>query len=180
VSIFFLFSRLGVVSLLCESSWASRLSAATVYCVAPCWFGGKFLNFYYYPDLLLIYNVKPMKKYLIIKIKICQLHSEGKFTTPRRDNRKIRFVNVILKANEHASPYVYKLQSYRMTQKNLTNISWDCPLSKSKFENSREVLEIFANIFSHTKKFCEISKNPRICAWFFEMFMNKKTFSSQP
>jgi hypothetical protein len=30
--------------------------------------------------------------------------------------------------------------------------------SNSKFENSREVLEIFANIFANTKKFYEISR----------------------
>jgi hypothetical protein len=31
---------------------------------------------------------------------ISQLHSQGKLTTPRRENRKIRHENKILKANE--------------------------------------------------------------------------------
>jgi hypothetical protein len=32
-----------------------------------------------------------------------QLDSQGKHTTPRRENRKIRRENEIIKANEHAS-----------------------------------------------------------------------------
>jgi hypothetical protein len=34
---------------------------------------------------------------------IAQLHSQGKLTTPSRENRKIRHKIEILKANEHAS-----------------------------------------------------------------------------
>jgi hypothetical protein len=49
---------------------------------------------------------------------IAQLHSHNKLTTPRRENLKIRHENESLKANEPA-PYVYKLQIYRMTQKNI-------------------------------------------------------------
>jgi demethoxyubiquinone hydroxylase (CLK1/Coq7/Cat5 family) len=45
---------------------------------------------------------------------IAQLHSQGKLTTLRRKNRKIRYEIEVLKANEHA-PHVYKLQIYRMT-----------------------------------------------------------------
>jgi hypothetical protein len=42
----------------------------------------------------------------------------GKFTTPRRENRKIRHEIKILKASKQA-PHVYKLQIYRMTPKNI-------------------------------------------------------------
>jgi hypothetical protein len=49
---------------------------------------------------------------------IAQLHSQGKLTTLRRENRKIRHEIEILKANEHA-PHVYKLQIYRMTPKHI-------------------------------------------------------------
>jgi hypothetical protein len=54
-----------------------------------------------------------------------QLHSHGKLTTPRRENRKIRHENEILKANEH-DPRLYKLQIYRY-QKTYHKCSWDYP-----------------------------------------------------
>jgi hypothetical protein len=34
---------------------------------------------------------------------IAKLDSQGKLTTPRRENRKLRYENEILKANKHAS-----------------------------------------------------------------------------
>jgi hypothetical protein len=40
-----------------------------------------------------------------------QLHSQGKLTTPRHENRKIRQEIETSKANEHA-PHVYKIQIY--------------------------------------------------------------------
>jgi hypothetical protein len=36
------------------------------------------------------------------KSLIAQLESQGKITTPRSKNKKIRYENEILKANEHA------------------------------------------------------------------------------
>jgi hypothetical protein len=45
-----------------------------------------------------------------------QLHSQGKLTTPRPENRKIRHEIKILKAKEHA-PHVSQLQIYKMTPK---------------------------------------------------------------
>jgi hypothetical protein len=53
---------------------------------------------------------------------IAQLRSQGKLTTPRCENQKIRHEIEILKANEH-STHVYKLQIYRMTPKNNTTKS---------------------------------------------------------
>jgi hypothetical protein len=53
---------------------------------------------------------------------IAQLHSQGKLTTPRRENRKIRHEIKTLKANELA-PYVKELQIYRMTPKKYTTKS---------------------------------------------------------
>jgi hypothetical protein len=47
---------------------------------------------------------------------IAQLYSQGKLTTLRRENKKIRHKNKIFKANKHA-PHVYKLQIYQMTPK---------------------------------------------------------------
>jgi hypothetical protein len=47
-----------------------------------------------------------------------QLHSQSKLTMPRRENRKIRHENEILKANEPA-PYVEKLHFYRLIPKNI-------------------------------------------------------------
>jgi menaquinone-dependent protoporphyrinogen IX oxidase len=44
---------------------------------------------------------------------IAQLHSQGKLTTLRRENRKIRHEIENLKANVVCSPHVYKLQIYR-------------------------------------------------------------------
>jgi hypothetical protein len=53
------------------------------------------------PELLLIAYVKPVEKYLVCEPRTkCRLHSQRKLTTPRRENRKIRHENVILKANE--------------------------------------------------------------------------------
>jgi hypothetical protein len=46
-----------------------------------------------------------------------QLHSQDKLAMPRRENWKIQYEIVILKANEHE--YVYKLEIYRMTPKNI-------------------------------------------------------------
>jgi hypothetical protein len=51
------------------------------------------LKFYSYPELFLIFNVKPIEKYLAFEPwteNKYQLHSKGKLTTPRRENRKIR------------------------------------------------------------------------------------------
>jgi hypothetical protein len=56
--------------------------------------------------LFLISNVKPIEKYFAVEPRTgtkCQLNSQGKLTTPRRNNRKIQHENVILKAKEHAS-----------------------------------------------------------------------------
>jgi hypothetical protein len=47
---------------------------------------------------------------------IAQLDSQGKLTTPRRENRKIRHENEISKANEQAL-YVWELQIYRLIPK---------------------------------------------------------------
>jgi hypothetical protein len=51
-----------------------------------------------------------------------QLHSQGKLTTLRHENRKIRHEIEILKATEQV-PHVYKLQIFRMTPKNHTTKS---------------------------------------------------------
>jgi hypothetical protein len=56
-----------------------------------------------FPELSLISYVKPIEKYLAFEPwsgSKYRLHSQGKLTTPRRENRKIRHENVILKANE--------------------------------------------------------------------------------
>jgi hypothetical protein len=58
-------------------------------------------NFYYYPELLLISNVKPIGKYLAFEPRIgtkCPAPLTG--STHRRENRKILHENVILKSNE--------------------------------------------------------------------------------
>jgi hypothetical protein len=47
-----------------------------------------------------------------------QLHSQNKLTTSRRENRKIRHENELLKAKE-PTPGVYKCQINRMTSKNI-------------------------------------------------------------
>jgi hypothetical protein len=47
-----------------------------------------------------------------------QLHSQGKLTTPRRENRQIRHEIKILKAKEPA-PYVQELKIYQITPKNI-------------------------------------------------------------
>jgi hypothetical protein len=57
-----------------------------------------------------------------------QLHSQGKLTTPRHENRKIPQEIKILSANEHA-PHVYKLQIYRITPKHSTKSRETIPLS---------------------------------------------------
>jgi hypothetical protein len=55
-----------------------------------------------------------------------QLQSEGKLTTPRRENWKIRHENEILKANEHALVCT-NLKSIVWYQKTYHKISWDYP-----------------------------------------------------
>jgi hypothetical protein len=73
-------------------------------------------NFYFYPELLLDSNVKPIEKYLAFEPQSgtkCQLHSQGKLTTPRRENRKIRHKNVFLIANERLHK-VSELKTYEM------------------------------------------------------------------
>jgi hypothetical protein len=57
---------------------------------------------------------------------IAQLHSQGKLTTSRRENKKIQHKIKILKANEH-TPHVYKLQIYQMTPKTNHKILLDYP-----------------------------------------------------
>jgi hypothetical protein len=45
-------------------------------------------NFYYYPELLLIFNVKSKEKYLAFELRTwtkCQLYLQSKLTTPRRE-----------------------------------------------------------------------------------------------
>jgi hypothetical protein len=49
---------------------------------------------------------------------IAQLHSQGKLTTPRLENQKIRHENEILKANERLHK-AWDLQLYRLIQKNI-------------------------------------------------------------
>jgi hypothetical protein len=49
---------------------------------------------------------------------IAQLHSQGKITTPRCENRKIRHEIKNLKANERLHKE-YELKIYRMTPKNI-------------------------------------------------------------
>jgi hypothetical protein len=62
---------------------------------------------------------------------IAHLYSQGKLTTPRRENRKIRHRNEILKENEPAS-YVKELQIHRMTpKKHTTKSSESIPFSHS-------------------------------------------------
>jgi hypothetical protein len=53
---------------------------------------------------------------------IAQLHSQGKLTTPRGKNRRIRLENEILKANERLHK-VLKLQFYRLIPKTYVQIS---------------------------------------------------------
>jgi hypothetical protein len=58
---------------------------------------------YYNPELSLISNVKPVKKYLAFEPRRgpkCQLHSQGKLTTSRRENQKVRHKNLILEGVE--------------------------------------------------------------------------------
>jgi hypothetical protein len=53
--------------------------------------------------VLRVSYVKPIEKYIAFEPwsgSKCQLHSQGKITTPKRENRKIQHANVILKANE--------------------------------------------------------------------------------
>jgi hypothetical protein len=52
------------------------------------------------------------------EILIAQLHSQSKLTTPRHENRKIRYKNELLKAKDPA-PDVKECQIYRMTPKNI-------------------------------------------------------------
>jgi hypothetical protein len=81
-----------------EWSWTIRVSAA--FCRSS---PARTLNFYYYPDLLIISYVKPIEKHLVCGPHRLRLYASYtpkiKLTMPRRKNRKI------LKANEHA-PYV--------------------------------------------------------------------------
>jgi hypothetical protein len=49
---------------------------------------------------------------------IAKLHSHGKLTTERRENRKIRHENEILKANERLHR-VKDLQSFRLIPKDI-------------------------------------------------------------
>jgi hypothetical protein len=61
-----------------------------------------------YPGLSLISYVKPIEKCLAFEPRSgskSQLHSQSKLITRRRENRKIRHENEILKAKEPA-PYV--------------------------------------------------------------------------
>jgi hypothetical protein len=53
---------------------------------------------------------------------IAQLDSQGKLTTPRHENRKIRHENEFLKAKEHA-PEGQKLKIYRLLPKTYLKIS---------------------------------------------------------
>jgi hypothetical protein len=53
---------------------------------------------------------------------IAQLHSQRKFTTPRRENRKIRHENAVLKANERLHK-VQELNIYRLIPKTCVQIS---------------------------------------------------------
>jgi hypothetical protein len=62
-----------------------------------------------------------------------QLHSQGKLTTPRHENRKIRHEIQILKENENA-PHGYKLQIYGMTTKTYHKISWNYPFKQGNGE----------------------------------------------
>jgi hypothetical protein len=78
-----------------EWSWALRLSAAT--------------------------GIELIEKYLAIEPRSGSkghLHSQGKLTTPMRENRKIRHENLILKANERLHK-VWKLKIYRIVSKNI-------------------------------------------------------------
>jgi hypothetical protein len=132
------------VSLLCESSWAIGLSAATG--VAPpyrepttalmqmlVWrkhfddrnfpspglFAAPYLEF---PELLLISNVKPIEKYFAFDPRTetkCQLHSQGKLTTPRRENRKI------LQYQKNMLPKGRNLRSIEWYQTTYVQICWD-------------------------------------------------------
>jgi hypothetical protein len=66
------------------------------------YFSLDYTYFYYYPELLLVSNVKPIEKYLASKPQTrtkCKLNSQGKLTMPRCENQKFRKENVILKAN---------------------------------------------------------------------------------
>jgi hypothetical protein len=52
-----------------------------------------------------MFNVKPIEKYIIGTFEPrtgtkWQLHKQGKLTTPKSENRKIRQENVILKADD--------------------------------------------------------------------------------
>jgi hypothetical protein len=109
------FSHLGLVSLLCEWSWAIRLSAAPV--VAPYWdpttglmqirFGrwtlsqsGAPLALYFFLLLsgALINYIKPIEKYLALEPRTgtkSHIYSLAKLTSLRCENRKIRHENKI-------------------------------------------------------------------------------------
>jgi hypothetical protein len=55
-------------------------------CPSPGIFAAPYLEF---PELLLISNAKPIVKYFAFEPRTgtkCQLHSQGKHTTPRREN----------------------------------------------------------------------------------------------
>jgi hypothetical protein len=63
-------------------------------------------------SVLLISYLKPVEKYLAYEPWTgtkCQLHSQSKLTTPRRENQKIQHKIVILKANEL---HIYRHQKH--------------------------------------------------------------------
>jgi hypothetical protein len=80
---------------------------------------------YCYPELLLISDVRPKEKYLAFEPRTgttCQLHSQGKLPTPRRENRKIQNENVISKANKQLHKAL-EFSIYQMVVKAYVQIS---------------------------------------------------------
>jgi hypothetical protein len=93
-----------------------------------------YLEFFFYPELLIISYVKSIENYLAFMPRNrtkCHLYSQSKLTRLRRKNRNIRYKNVSLKANEHDT-HVWKLQIYRTTQKkHATKSRETIPLTKT-------------------------------------------------
>jgi hypothetical protein len=95
-------------------------------------------NFLLLSGALFISYVKPIEKYLASEPQTgtkCQLHSQSKITTPRRENRK---VNIILKANTDS--VCVGTSDLRITPKNIRKNLLMC------------IRTLYSNLLSRTKR----------------------------